>query len=70
MVLDTLRLQRRLMATGMPEEQATLVAEKVATIVSEALANHYDLAKVFAEVEDRIGELAAVLKTSDAAPPD
>jgi hypothetical protein len=64
-LLDTLRMQRRLRAAGMPEEQATLVTEKLASILTEALATKTDMAEVIAEVEDRIGELAPILKTPD-----
>lgn len=65
-LIDTLRMQRRLRETGLSEKQATLVAEKFANILVEALASKINPSDVMAEVEGRLHELGQILNSSDA----
>lgn len=68
-ILHTLRMQRRLIETGMPEEQATQVVEKISDILAEALAKNPDIISAISELTDRIDELTPLLKPPDAEPP-
>ena len=71
MLLDTLRMQRRLREAGFPDEQADVLTEEVANIVTGELATKGDLTTLrtemlgkFAEMDDKIvevrGEIAEV----------
>ncbi|MBV9757688.1 MAG: hypothetical protein JO047_11580 [Alphaproteobacteria bacterium] len=62
MVLDTLKLARRLAAAGMPTEQADGVAAAIAEGVAEQVATKADLG----EVRTEIAGLRAELKTEIA----
>lgn len=68
-ILHTLRMQRRLIETGMPEEQATLVVEKLSDILAEALAKNPSMIAAISELTDRMDELTPLLKPSDAETP-
>ena len=67
--MDTLRLQRRLRETGMSDEKATLVTEKLASIVAEELATGASAAEVFEAMTERIDEIIPILQLPDAEPP-
>jgi len=68
-VLDTLKLARRLAAAGMPTEQADGVAAAIAEGVAEQVATKADLGEIRteiltlrAELKAQIGELRVELK--------
>ena len=64
MLLDTLRMQRRLREAGFPDEQADILTEEIANIVTGELATKADLRELrtemmskFAEVRGEIAEV-------------
>ena len=64
MLLDTLRMQRRLREAGFPEEQADVLTEEVANIVTGELATKGDVSALrtellqkFAETDSKIAEV-------------
>ena len=64
MVVDTLKLARRLAAAGMPQEQADGVAEAIAEGVAEQVATKSDLAAAVAELRAELKTEVADLRTS------
>ena len=57
MLLDTLRMQRRLREVGFPDEQADVITEEIANIVTGELATKADLREFRTEMLDKFAEV-------------
>ena len=55
MLLDTLRMRRRLLEAGFPDQQADAITEEIANIVTGELATKADLRELRNEMADRFG---------------
>ena len=55
MLLDTLRMRRRLLEAGFPDQQADALTEEIANIVTGELATKADLRELRNEMADRFG---------------
>ena len=56
MLLDTLRMQRRLREVGFPDEQADVITEEIANLVTGELATKADLRELRTEMHDEFAE--------------
>ena len=57
MLLDTLRMQRRLREVGFPDEQADVITEEIANLVTGELATKADLRELRTEMNDKFAEV-------------
>ena len=57
MLLDTLRMQRRLREVGFPDEQADVITEEIAALVTGELATKADLRELRTEMRDEFAEV-------------
>ena len=55
MLLDTLRMRRRLLEAGFPDQQADALTEEIANIVTGELATKADLRELRSKMADRFG---------------
>lgn len=55
MLLDNLRMRRRLLEAGFPDQQADALTEEIANIVTGELATKADLRELRNEMADRFG---------------